>query len=600
MKQLNKGEIMTHSNTYPFEDSSLSPDERTEDLLSRMSLEEKTGLMFQPMTSFGPISKGNKDFGMASLESLISKQHISYCNLVGSGPDATSMAEWYNSAQHFAMSQRLPIPLTISSDPRNSFTDNPGTAMMSGPFSQWPESLGLAALRSPEAVQEYGDTIRQEYLAVGLRSALHPQVDVMTEARWPRCNGTFGEDADLVSECTEAYIKGLQGENLGPHSVAVMAKHFPGGGPEKDGEDPHFDYGKDQIYPGDNLEYHLKPFRAAIKAGVTQIMTSYGRPVGTKYEEVGMAFNKGIITDLLRNTLDFHGIVCADWAVLSDINVLGQFMPARAWGMENTTIEERIIKGLDAGLDQFGGEFCTEKLVQLVQSGKIAESRIDRSARKLLREKFVLGLFDNPYVDPEEAGKTVGCKKFRDAGLAAQRASLTPLKNENTADGSATLPLSENLKVYIEGIDRSVTAEYAQVVNDPDKADVAILRIKAPYEHRKGGFEANMHAGSLEFSSDEINHINDVSMSVPTVIDIYLDRPAIIEPILSACAAFVVDYGACDEAVLDVLFGRAHARGKLPFDIPSSMKAVERAQSDVPFDTENPTFRFGDGLAISR
>ena len=148
-------------------------------------------------------------------------------------------------------------------------------------FSQWPEPIGLAATGDAALVQQFGDIARQEYLAVGIRVALHPMADLATEPRWARINGTFGEDAELASRMVSAYIRGFQGEKLGPHSVACMTKHFPGGGPQKDGEDPHFSYGKDQVYPGNNFDYHLIPFEAAFQAGTAQIMPYYGMPVGT-------------------------------------------------------------------------------------------------------------------------------------------------------------------------------------------------------------------------------------------------------------------------------------------------------------------------------
>lgn len=581
---------------YPFQDPSLPIGHRVDDLVSRMTVEEKAGLMFQSMTAFGPVNQSVPDFGLESLESMITNRHMTYFNMFGSGSTGHEIADWYNSAQELAMRARLPIPLTISSDPRNGFTDNPGTMMMSGPFSQWPESLGLAALRSAKTVRRFADIVRREYLAVGLRAALHPQADVMTEARWSRCNGTFGEDADLVSEYTAEYIMGLQGDSLGKDSVAAMVKHFPGGGPEKDGEDPHFEYGKDQIYPGNNLSYHLKPFQAAIQAGVTQVMPSYGRPVGTQYEEVGFAFNKGVLTDLLRNKLGFDGIICTDWGVLNDATVAGQFMPARAWGLEKATPSDRMLKAIEAGSDQFGGESCTDLLIDLIRSGKVREARIDISVRKLLKEKFELGLFDDPFVDEEAADAIVGCKEFCEAGLAAQRESLTLLQNGVKTGGRQMLPLDEGMDIYIEGVDPKVASEYANIVDSPQSAQIGILRIKAPYEHRQGGFEKNMHAGSLEFPADQLRHCADICSRIPTVIDVYMDRPAILKPLSEICSALIVDYGACDQAVLDVLFGRDHPRGRLPFDIPNSMEAIKNSCSDVPFDTKNPTYRYGDGL----
>ena len=130
--------------------------------------------------------------------------------------------------------------------------------------------------------------------------------------------GTFGEDAELAARLVAAYIRGFQGESLGPDSVACMTKHFPGGGPQHDGEDPHFPYGREQVYPGGNFDYHLIPFEAALAAGTAQIMPYYGMPVGTALEEVGFGFNRGVITALLRERYGFDGVVCTDWGLLND------------------------------------------------------------------------------------------------------------------------------------------------------------------------------------------------------------------------------------------------------------------------------------------
>ena len=264
-------------------------------------------------------------------------------------------------------------------------------------------------------MREFADIARQEYLAVGLRVGLHPQIDLATEPRWGRISGTFGEDADLTSRLAAAYIRGFQGGALGPRSVAMMTKHFPGGGPQKDGDDPHFPWGREQVYPGSNFEYHLAPFRAAIEAGTSQMMPYYGMPVGTEYEEVGFGYNRSVITGILRDELHFDGIVCTDWGLVSGVTDLGdvgfdlgEIGAAKAWGVEHLDREERVRKIIEAGVDQLGGEHCPELVVRLVKSGKVAEARIDESARRLLREKFVLGLFDDPYVDESEATIVVG------------------------------------------------------------------------------------------------------------------------------------------------------------------------------------------------
>lgn len=578
-------------------DAALPVDDRVELLLEQMTVEEKAGLLFQTMITMGSggeLSDGDEAFGLPSTDEYVLGRHMSHFNLLSVAPTARAMATWYNRLQELAASTRLGIPVTISTDPRHSFTDNPGAALLSGPFSQWPEPLGLAATRSAELVRNFGDIARQEYLAVGIRLALHPQVDLATEPRWSRAIQTFGEDADLTSELGAAYIKGFQGEELGAGSVATMVKHFPGGGPQKDGEDPHFAHGREQIYPGGQFELHLEPFKAAFAAGASQTMPYYGMPVGTGYEEVGFGFNKGIITGLLREQLGFDGIVCTDWGLISDAAIMGAHFPARAWGVEHLSREERMRKVLDAGVDQFGGEACTDLLVDLVRSGRVSEDRLDVSARRLLREKFVLGLFDQPYVDAQAADDIVGAPAFREAGEAAQRASITVLTN------TGSLPFAPGLKLYVEGIDESVAAGYGEVVSNPAEADLAIVRIKAPYEQRPTAFENFFHSGSLDFPDHVLHHLSELGTQAPTVVDIYLDRPAILEPVVDSADAVTANWGASDTALLDVLCDAAPAGGKLPFDIPRSMAAVEAARPDVPFDTVDPLFRFGHGLSLER
>ena len=215
--------------------------------------------------------------------------------------------------------------------------------------------------------------------------------------------------------------------------------------------------------------------------------------------------------------------------------------------------------------------------------------------RRLLLEKFRLGLFDQRYVDADAAGTVVGRADFVEAGLEAQRASYTLLTNHNDI-----LPLNTGLNVYVEGVDPTALEPYATVVTDPAAADVALIRLKAPYEPRPGGFEAHFHAGSLEFPVEEVHRVQALFSTVPTIVDLYLDRPAVVPEIAAGAAALLINYGSSTRAFTDVLFGHASPQGRLPFDLPSSTKAVEESRSDVPFDTADPLFHFGDGTSYSR
>ena len=577
----------------PFEDPRLPVEDRVADLLARMTLEEKAGLMFHQgigVGAEGELVDELGPFASVTTTELVRERLLSHLNVYFT-PEPRLLAEWHNRLQRLAEQNRLAIPVTISSDPRHGFTANPATSWGGGHFSLWPEPLGLAATRDPVLVQEFADIARQEYVAVGIRVALHPSADLATEPRWARIAGTFGEDADLAARLVAAYIRGFQGESLGPESVACMTKHFPGGGPQLDGEDPHFPYGREQVYPGGNFDYHLRPFEAALAAGTAQIMPYYGMPVGTGLEEVGFGFNRGVVTGLLRERYGFDGVVCTDWGLLSDTPIAGTTWPARAWGVEHLDLEERMLKALDAGVDQFGGEMCPDVLVGLVRSSRVPETRVDVSARRLLRDKFRLGLFDDPYVDPDAAAEIVGQGPFRAKGAAAQRRSLVLLKD------SGLLPLRGRPKLYLEGVDARATRGDAEVVGHPEDADVAVVRLQTPFEPRDSLFlEQFFHAGRLDFDADELERLLAVLRTVPSVVEITLERAAVIPELAEHAAVLVAGFGASDAAVLDVVFGRATPGGRLPLELPSSMEAVERQAPDLPHDSDDPAFPFGAGL----
>lgn len=569
--------------TYPYRDPSLSTEQRVEDLLQRMTVEDKAGLMFQPIAHVGDLDSSS-DFVPLPARELLTRR-INHFNILWAN-SARQIAEWNNTIQSLQRTHPLGIPVTISSDPRHAFSNNPGAALIAGPFSQWPEPLGMAAIGKEDSVKRWAEVIRAEYVAVGIRAALHPQIDLATDPRWARTSATFGEDAELASRLGVAYVLGLQGgDEIGRSSVSAMAKHFPGGGAQKDGEDPHFAYGREQIYAGGNFDLHLEPFRAVINAGVSQIMPYYGMPVGTPFEEVAFGFNRGVITGLLREVLGFDGIVCADWGILSE----------RPWGVEHLSLDERMIKALDAGIDQFGGETCNDVLVRLVRVGRVPESRIDVSARRLLKEKFQLGLFDNPFVDVEAAAITVGASASREEGRLAQAAAQVLLKN---SVGTSNLPLSRGIRVYSEGITDPLLSAWSTTVNSPEEADVAIVRIVAPWEDRgePGTLETFFHAGSLDFPPEQIAHLDRLAAAAPLIVDVFLDRPAILGPVAEIASSLIANFGSSDNVLVSTLFGELAPEGHLPFDIPRSMEAVKASRPDAPFDTVDPTFKYGFGL----
>ncbi len=585
-----------------YENVNASLDDRVDDLVSQMNIEEKAGTMFITMTGMRsngdpfntPFLSTNPLDLMLNLfisrnSDMIAKRKMNSFNIINSY-DASIMAKFNNNVQKLAEKTRLGIPITIATDPRHGTEGNPGAALYTPAFSQWPTSLGLAASRDTVLVREFGDIARQEYRSIGVTLALHPMADLATEPRWGRTNGTFGEDADLSSIMTKAYVLGFQGDSLKRNSVATMTKHFSGGGPQKDGEDPHFPYGKEQTYPGNNFDYHVKPFiNGAFPAKTAQIMPYYGIPVDQGDENVAFAFNRKIIQELLRDSLGFEGVVCTDWNVITK-SAMGE---ARAWGVEDLTPLQRVKKSLDAGCDQFGGEASPELIMELVNSGEVSMDRIDTSVKRILKDKFRLGLFDNPYVDENAAGKISGKEAFRIRGKYAQGKSTVLLKNDNI------LPLKKGTKIYAEGmLDTSVFNQYGEVVSNAEDADVIVLRTLTPFDPRSEYLlEQFFHQGRLYYSDEEKKVMLDLINKKPTIVVANLERPTILTEISEASKGLIAEFGTSDEVLADVLFGEINPTAKLPFELPSTWEAVLKQLEDVPYDSENPLYPFGFGLS---
>ncbi len=565
-----------------YEDSSQPIEARIEDLLSKMTVEEKAGLMFN--ARWAP----EMGQGFEIVDSLVTQLKINHLNMPGMATPQANI-EHNNKLQELAENTRLGIPITFYSDPRHSirFSEAAGPNRF---HSRWPSELGFGAINDADLVKEFGDISRQEYLAIGIRLALHPMADLATEPRWYRTYTTFGEDADISAKLTKAYVEGFQGDELGPGSILTMTKHFPGGGPQKDGMDSHFATGKEQVYPGGNFEYHLKPFtEGALPAGTAQLMLYYGQPIGITEEEVAFGFNKEIVTDLLRDSLGFEGVVCTDWALIYD----NPAKPASAWGVEELSPKERVKKVLDAGVDMFGGESCANLVVELVNEGSISVDRIDESIRRILHDKFILGLFDNPYLS-EEGLEVFQNQEHKEKGREAQRRSLVLAKNEE-----GILPLAEKIKVYPQGINPVSIESYAEVVSDPAKADVIVLKFGTPHTPVKNPeyfLQRMFLEGRLDFPKKEKEEMLALINTKPTISIFTMNRPAVFPEINAVSMALIVDFDCEDEILAELLFGKFKPTGKLPVEIPSSVAAVEAQFEDLPHDSKDPLYPFGFGL----
>lgn len=591
----------------PYEDGRIPVEQRVEDLLSLMTVEEKAGMMFQEALAVGDDGDFAGVFDIMNFlpaEVALFEKNMSFFNLFGV-PKATLLAKWHNKVQRLAETSRLGIPVTISSDPRHTTMELATIGFSIEGFSKWTEPIGLAAIGDSAFVERFGRIAAREYRAVGIHTALHPMADLATEPRWARINGTFGEDAELAAKLTAAYVRGFQGDSLSAGSVSTMTKHFPGGGPQDDGWDAHFRFGKDQVYPGNNFDYHLIPFQAAFEAGTSQIMPYYGVPVGLASEEVGFSFNREIISGLLRDTLQYDGIVCTDWGLITPNEILGypleniiEFAGTKNFGVEHLSPAQRVEKALAAGVDQFGGESTPELVVQLVEEERIPEARLDRSVRKLLALKFKLGLFDNPYVNVDRVQEIAGTEEAMQLGYESQLRSQVLLTNKSVT-GEPVLPLERGTKIYVQDMDREIASGYGEIVETVEEADVAILNLEAPKDPEMGSF-AGMSLfpmGRLYYTEEELSPVMEIIRQKPTVITTYMSRPAVIPELADSASAILANFGSSDEAIFDILFGEFNPTGKLPFEMPSSWEAVLNQKEDVPFDSKDPLFPFGYGLS---
>ena len=643
----------------PYEDWRLPVEQRVDDLVSRMTVEEKVGLMLISTHNMGRDKLGKADGRLNETDSVssfnpfnpavptlapmmsesgatkgIQERHLRRF-IARDNESAYISALWANNLQEVAEDTRLGIPALITSNPRNHIAADAGIGVSVGEtaFSAWPGELGLAATRDAELVKEFAEIAAQEWVSVGLRKGYQYMADIGTEPRWERVEGTFGEDAHLAAEMIKAITEGFQGDKLGTNSVALTTKHFPGGGPQVDGEDPHFHWGQEQHYPGGMFDYHLIPFQAAIDAGTSSIMPYYAMPVNSTsdldfdFEEVAFAYNKAIITDLLRKEMGFDGIVNSDTGPIF-------WQP---WGVESFSLNERYQKALESGVDLFSGNANPQYLLETVESGMVSEDRIDQSVRRLLREKFDLGIFENPYVDPQYAREIAGNDEFQNKADVAQRKSIVLLENDKSI-----LPLRSNSNIYIEklwsdeqcsggimsmgaesastvaakntlmpasdeviqtNLTRSLglnSPETINIVDDIENADTAVLVV---IPNNCGLFSASEDPISLKLSENNIDvgYIDATATQLDTVLVVNFTSPWSLEELDTAnLHSVVATFGTSDAAILDVLTGEFNPSGKMPISIPMTQADADNNDSDVPGHMDRKMqlrWEFGDGLS---
>ena len=686
----------------PYEDWRLDPKTRATDLAKQLSIEEIAGLMLYsahqsiPAASMGgrgaaPTYNGKpfeESGAKASDLSDAQKKFLSEDNLravlVTRVQSPEVAAEWNNNVQAFVEGLNHGIPANNSSDPRHTATsDAEYNYGAGGQISMWPSSLGMAATFDPALMKQFGQIASQEYRALGIATALSPQVDLATDPRWSRFSGTFGEGTKLATDLARAYCDGFQTSPAelaidgawGYQSVNAMVKHWYGYGAQEGGRDSHYNYGKFAVYPGENREEHKLTFtEGAFKLQDGTQMASAVMPIYSilfnqdpSGENVGGSFSKWMIEEQLRNDNNFDGVVCTDWGITNDNKAVEAF-DGKPWGVETMSIAQRHYQILKAGVDQFGGNNDKGPVLEAYQMwvndfGKeSADARFQKSAYRLLLNVFRTGLFENPYLDPQETAAIVGKSEFMEAGYNAQLKSVVMLKNHNNA-----LPQADKKKVYIPkrhetrsqgffgatGEDRWVdpvnlelVKKYFEVVETPAEADFAIAFIQAPNsgagysadDAKRGGngyipislqyndytatyaratsiaggdplenFSNRTYKGKTVKTSnkDDLKMVVDTKAKMgqkPVIVVLNTGKPVVPAEFEGKADAILISFGIQNQAIFDIISGKAEPSGLLPMQMPSDMKTVEQQNEDVPRDmvcykdADGNLYDFGFGL----
>lgn len=612
----------------PYEDWRLPVEERIKDLLSRMTDAEKAGMMvigshypgyseFLPeptedilnqndvWRSHNPITSQEYPEPIlvtSSTDKALNERHQRYF-IARDNLRPRELAEWTNAVQEAAEKSRLGIPVVFASNPRNhvALVAQFGVSESAGIFSEWPSELGLAALQDPELIETFGREIAKEWRAGGIQKLYGYMADVASEPRWSRCNGTFGEDTELVTEYIAATVRGMQGEELTKDSVATTVKHFPGGGVRLDGHDPHFEWGQTNEYPTENAlyTYHMPPFKAAVEAGCASIMPYYAKPVNesapqlpeeywqgptTQFEEVAFAYNSTFIDRILRKDLGLKGYINSDSGIID----------AMMWGVENLTKPQRFAAAMKAGTDIVSDMADPTELLKAIDEGLVTTEDLDLHVGRLLDEMFRLGLFDNPYVDVDEAEKIIGNAPLWEMGAKAQRHSVTLLR-----DNKDLLPLTldKEVKIYVWATGRTKIDEVqakleagvkevwagATLVDTPEEADLALVWARpeiALFEDDREGVSLSVDPRA---NGVDVDRVIEVEKTVPTILVVNVTNPWILSEIEPNAAAVLATFEITPQNLVLSLAGKdGGPKGKLPITFPASAQAVADSPRDVP------------------
>lgn len=582
-----------------YEDWRLSPQERAENLLSLMTAEQKAAQMVHLTLVTQKDSWFNKNnVGFALVyEYIFEPEEDDEAEEDGEESDETqtpissarNAAMRTNEIQELSESSELGIPVIFSMD------TEAGAAFVKD-ATYLPDEINQGAAGDAELVTRLNEVLKEELMAVGVRMALSPDADLITDPRWGRNQECYSEDVETVETMIAAAVKALQGENgLDENSVMATVKHFPGAGAQTNGVD-----GSPLTISEDSIDLHLAGFKAAIDADVAAVMP-YGYStvpyLGGDAVDNSADQSAAVMTDLLRGELGYEGIIQTDWG----LNFVG---------------------AANAGADVLGGA-GVRSTAQLVDG--VDEALLTDACRRILIAKFQMGLFENPYVDEEAAEEIIGSDEHKAVAKEAAAKSFTLVKYENAASladqsfivagelasdvrclnsgWTAKEPVEIAGTSILTALQEKAGADNVTHITSAEEvpADLSGVTAVVVVGEKSGTHDPAWGAATLEFPEEQTALINALDKAGANVVAVVvMNRAYVLTPIVDAADSVLVVYrpgvtcGA--EAVADCLFGETAITGRLPFQIPESMEQVLSQREDMPKDIENPLYEYGFGI----
>ena len=578
-----------------YEDWRLSPQERAENLLSLMTAEQKAAQMVHLTLVTQKDSWFNKNnVGFALVYEYIfepeeeedEEESDETQTPISSARNAAMRT---NEIQELSESSELGIPVIFSMD------TEAGAAFVKD-ATYLPDEINQGAAGDVELVTRLNEVLKEELKAVGVRMALSPDADLITDPRWGRNQECYSEDVETVETMIAAAVKALQGENgLDENSVMATVKHFPGAGAQTNGVD-----GSPLTISEDSIDLHLAGFKAAIDADVAAVMP-YGYStvpyLGGDAVDNSADQSAAVMTDLLRGELGYEGIIQTDWG----LNFVG---------------------AASAGADVLGGA-GVRSTAQLVDG--VDEALLTDACRRILIAKFQMGLFENPYVDEDAAEEIIGSDEHKAVAKEAAAKSFTLVKYENAASladqsfivagelasdvrclnsgWTAKEPVEIAGTSILTALQEKAGADNVTYITSAEEvpADLSGVTAVVVVGEKSGTHDPAWGAATLEFPEEQTALINALDKAGANVVAVVvMNRAYVLTPIVNAADSVLVVYrpgvtcGA--EAVADCLFGETAITGRLPFQIPESMEQVLSQREDMPKDIENPLYEYGFGI----